>query len=487
MERALLSVAQSYEVLERLGVKALFRAGDRGVLTQDPQVLRIIARTLHAEGHGTLQALRNSEVAMSVARALLYRGHGEPVARLYSSEMASAQVRAHIAPMLCDHFKDYSPSIGTYASMAPESSRLLYPIAALAIDEGHLALAEALLRPMVSQEPKAYIEKSGRASQNEYLVSFGHPARLALFDVLIDKGALAEAEAEADAICAYYEQCSERDQHYAAILLGVHTRKESHPHHVSWGSNPPARRALARALQGKTREAFEDFKHAERFLHFKQGGLYELFGYGDVPKAALQGLSAVHYAELLLRTGRRRSAKLVLNSNLRWASSNKVALQGLAARCELLLSRIERLEGSLDTGRLIRAQELAEQEGDAALLAAVHLERARFALFGGLLDACSKSLELASGVGSHQVLLGAEILLTQGHHALALKDEAAAQVLAQRALEISRRTGYRWGEGAALHLLGVSSGERAHLEAAVRVRRAISDARLQNSLDALSG
>lgn len=127
---------------------------------------------------------------------------------------------------------------------------------------GELKPAEKLLRELAFASESYYYRGGETKSLYQYI------ARENLCDVLVLAGQLREAEQIVDGIIQAYESdtinSSGRNKS-ENLLYRLRIGERYFDSKLYSGANPYARRAIARTLQGKVRQALADFKQAEAF------------------------------------------------------------------------------------------------------------------------------------------------------------------------------------------------------------------------------
>ncbi len=395
-------------------------------------------------------------------------------------------------------------------SSLPESQRdswlkigflpIRHDLALFLTDLGELKQAETILRELSFEL---------HTSDGVYKTLYQSAARQNLCDVLVLEGKLREAEQIADGMIGLdplglCEGCYRRDRN------GLYS-----------GSNPYARRAIARTLQGKVHQALADFKQAEAFSLRKSD--YDI---GDDPimlrvaakmrrrrlrqpianrdkldlgHRTLVGQAAIFYALLLIRLGKLDSAFKVLNYSKRWAARRSNNLPTTVVYAELGLSDVYRLKGDYELAQqnLQHPLQWATQTGQQETYCWAHLSLARLRhaqnQLAGAENALDEAYKAATAHGFK--LYEIDCLVTAGRIALSGQDLVTAEKKAETALNLvsDPDMAYAWGHGNSLHLMGEVLFQKNDLEKAQRfltgaakLRERIEDPRLRNTQELLS-
>lgn len=380
----------------------------------------------------------------------------------------------------------------------------LHDYSLFAADTGLLQIAESALRHILVTWKDGY---------RDLLM-----ARQNLADVLVLMGRLPEAEYMAEtAVRAFSDPI-----HGSGLLyhLGVCDSAGSRTFPQS-GSNPYARRAHARALQGRVTLALEDFQQAALFQHMKSIRNHRLISsyhhlaaqlresgetvdervekiarLYDRPKFLI-GRAALHYADLLVRLGKLGTAAKVAEYHLREQRTNAFPL--IMAHAGLILSDVYRLSGKYEEADTWLRYPLswAQESGQKEILCQAQLRLGRLRMAQKqekeALAAVIKTYEAAVSSGFKVIQI--DSLITWGRLLLEHQLEEAEQKT-QTALEMAEDIdcNYGWGRGSALQLLGEirmrqadrHSSAQLFLENAAAVRRAIHDPRLSNTMEWLA-
>lgn len=417
-----------------------------------------------------------------------------------------------------------------YLASLPESAResspengflpIKHDQALFLIDLGELKQAETILWELAF-EPQSFYYSDGR-----YKILYQYAARQNLCDLLILRGNLREAEQLADGMIQAYESdliINKWGRLQAECLLsrlslceGCFHRQEN----FNSGSNPYARRAIARTLQGKVRQALADFKQAEAFF-FRKTPLdtlemyqqlaeeYRLTRLGlpipkdpneiPLPRRTLIGQAAIFYALLLTRLGKLDTALKVLNYSKRLATHPSKNWPSMAVYAELGLSDIYRLKGEYELAQqnLEHPLEWAQQTGQQELSCWASLSLAKLKHALHQLSEAENALDEAYSIATRHgfKLYEIDCLVTAGWIALSQQDLVTAENKANTALDkvIDPDMAYAWGHGNALHLMGEVLFQKndlkeaqKYLTGALKLRERIEDSRLRNTQELLS-
>ena len=383
-------------------------------------------------------------------------------------------------------------------------------------DMGELKPAEKLLRELAFA-PKIYYYRSGNIkSLYQYI------ARENLCDVLVLSGRLREAEQIADGIVQAYESDvinSSGTNKSEELLDRLRIGEYYFDNRLDSGANPYARRAVARTLQGKVRQALADFKQAEAFRLGKTPRQYFQFAAlaiikrmkregQDIPKHLIPknwnllelghrtfvGQAAVCYALLLTRLGKLETARKVLNYSKQRAVRPHNEYPSLIAYAQLALSDVYRLKGEYELAQLHIEHPLrwALQTGQQEIYCWAHLSLARLKHALNQLPEAHNAVNEAYSIASrHEFKLYAiDCLVTAGWIALSEQDLIVADSKANAALELvsDPDMAYAWGHGNALHLMGDILSRQGDLEkarlflsGAAQLRERIEDPRFNNT------
>jgi tetratricopeptide (TPR) repeat protein len=251
------------------------------------------------------------------------------------------------------------------------------------------------------------------------------------------------------------------------------------------GCNPYARRAYARALQGKTTDALLDYERTGRFEWEVNTG----------PMDKLGGQTTIEYVDLLLRLGRLKDAE----RSLRFCRRSVQGYPVLEMACDVAHADLFRLQGDYEASRdhLQPAIAWSTHVGHQQIYTWAYLAKARLHLAQAEWNQAEEAIQeaLTAAEESELRIYLIDALNTSGRIALHQSGLDAAHSRAQRALDLAAEAtcGYAWGEGNALHLLGEirqQQGEReaaaSLLEEAAAVRRRIRDPRLLNTEELLA-
>ncbi len=418
-----------------------------------------------------------------------------------------------------------------YLASLPESAResspesRLLPIkhdqALFLIDLGELKQAETILWELAFEPQDFYNYPDGR-----YKILYQYAARQNLCDLLILRGNLREAEQLADGMIQAYESdliINKWGRLQAECLLsrlslceGCFHRQEN----FNSGSNPYARRAIARTLQGKVRQALADFKQAEAFffrktssedfkcyhqykaeMRLKRLGLPipENRDELQVPRRTLIGQAAIFYALLLTRLGKLDTALKVLNYSKRLATHPSKNWPSMAVYAELGLSDVYRLKGEYELAQqnLEHPLEWTKQTGQQELSCWASLSLAKLKHALHQLSEAENALDEAYSIATRHgfKLYEIDCLVTAGWIALSQQDLVTAENKANTALDkvIDPDMAYAWGHGNALHLMGEVLFQKndlkeaqKYLTGALKLRERIEDPRLRNTQELLS-
>lgn len=418
-----------------------------------------------------------------------------------------------------------------YLASLPESAResspesRLLPIkheqALFLIDLGELKQAETILWELAFEPQDFYNYPRG-----DHKILYQYAARQNLCDLLILRGNLREAEQLADGMIQAYESDlpnSRWDRTAGEILFsrlmlceGCFHRQEN----FYSGSNPYARRAIARTLQGKVRQALADFKQAEAFF-FRKIPLgdfetyqrfateYRLERLGlpkpqdldeiPLPVRTLIGQAAIFYALLLTRLGKLDTALKVLNYSKRLATHPSKNWPSMAVYAELGLSDIYRLKGEYELAQqnLEHPLEWTKQTGQQELSCWASLSLAKLKHALHQLSEAENALDEAYSIATRHgfKLYEIDCLVSAGWIALSQQDLVTAENKAKTALDkvSDPDMAYAWGHGNALHLMGEVLFQKnelkeaqEYLTGALKLRERIEDPRLRNTQELLS-
>lgn len=385
----------------------------------------------------------------------------------------------------------------------------LYDYGLFLTDTGFLQKAEEVLRQL------AFYWNDRHRDGN-----YQHMARQTLAEVLLLQGKLPEAEFMAQTSVMAFE-----DPIHGSGMLH-HLGQSDSRYTPQSGSNPYARRALARALQGKVTEALADFKQAERFQHQKNYHHYWMYAHilkekeeeGETVdesisrKATLYykptllvGVPALCYADLMVRLGRLNAAAKIAQFHLKWEKSNCYPL--LVAHAALILSDVYRLRGEFEQAEKYLEQPIqwSQDSGQSEMSCRSSLAAARLKLAQKqpveAMASLTKAYEVAAACDFK--VYRVDCLVTNGRILLARQHNLhEAEQSAQQALDIATHVdcNYKWGRGNALQLIaemrlhqpiiynskGHFADIRRLLAQAVTIRQQIQDPRLQNTLNTLA-
>jgi tetratricopeptide (TPR) repeat protein len=285
------------------------------------------------------------------------------------------------------------------------------------------------------------------------------------------------------------------------------------------GANPYAIRAVARALQGKTREALIDFKRAEDFrqrelekfrarrhshealVRHKQSGepLPDDWDKPSRQPTPLTGYAAMYCAMLLTRLGKLNTALKILRYVRRRSMYFLHKWPRMAACADVATSDVYRLMGQHEDARHALEYPLtwARETGQQEIVCWARLSEARLELAQNRLDEAQRALDEASTVaqGCEFKLYEADCMVTAGRIALIRGDVETAATMSSQALHMAGDPdcAYAWAQGNALHLLGevvLRGGDRERvgrlLQGAARLRARLEDPRLANTQEILA-
>ncbi len=387
---------------------------------------------------------------------------------------------------------------------------------------GELKQAETLLRELAFASESYYYPGGETKSLYQYV------ARQNLCDVLVLAGKLREAEQIADGMIQAYESdlTTMRGGTQSEILFGrlrLGERCYRRDRGLYCGSNPYARRAVARTLQGKVHQALTDFKQAEAFSLSKLGddpfdhrvaSKMRLKRLGQlIPKETkdkdvdkldlghrtLTGQAAIFYALLLTRLGKLDAALKVLNYSKRWAARRSNHLPSMVVYAELALSDVYRLKGEYELAQqnLAHPLEWAKQTHQKETDCWAHLSLARLRYAQNQLSGAENALDEAyKAATTHGFkLYEIDCLVTAGWIAISRQDLVTAEKKAETALKLvsDPDMAYAWGHGNALHLRGQVLFRKDDIQkaqkfstGAAKLRERIEDPRLMNTQELLS-
>ncbi|MCQ3930204.1 MAG: hypothetical protein DPW16_07065 [Chloroflexi bacterium] len=244
------------------------------------------------------------------------------------------------------------------------------------------------------------------------------------------------------------------------------------------GSNPYARRGLAHFWLGNIPEALEDFNAADTFAkNYTPSVARDLRLWPDIPLDQWHHLS--FHAVALARLGYLQAAQKRLRDievSYLWQYR-----PFLAALYELAIAEIALLKGqAAEVGHLIeKALGWAMQSGHQYVYAKALLIQARLLLDKAQLEQTHALLEeiLATCRTAHFRLLEVDGLVLAVHLALQTECYEQAELMANEALEISTRCGYRWGMGDATYGLAKSVYLQGQINRALEYARQSLDLR----------
>lgn len=318
---------------------------------------------------------------------------------------------------------------------------------------------------------------------------YGHTVQQCLCDTLVLLGKTKEAEKFADDLVNIYQPVLIEQRSDRARRRRYESENEEVPSFyydaIRWGSNPFARRAVARGLLGKINEALEDFESA---LKFKQIISSELQPSGWV---------ALQHASLLIRVGRFTTARAVLDYSRRRSLPKMNSL--LAVGCDLVLSDLLRLRGKYDDAWKYLKPSLAWalETGQQEIYCRANLNVARLRLAQNELAEAWFALQEALTVAIECGLKLYEIdcLTTGARIRLQQHDLQKSKEMSEKALSLAseEECSYVWGQGNSLNVLGevlIELGNideaRQSLLTALELRKKSQDPRVINTEKLLS-
>ena len=387
------------------------------------------------------------------------------------------------------------------------------------IDLGELKQAETILWELAF-EPQSFYYPDGQCN-----ILYQYAARQNLCDLLILRGNLREAEQLADGMIQAYESdliISRWGSLQAEILLSRLQISERYFPGIKLysGSNPYARRAVARTLQGKVRQALADFKQAEAFFfrktplemlemlqrsaakkRLRRLGLPIPENWNEIPlpHRTLIGQAAIFYALLLTRLGKLDTALKVLNYSKRLATHPSKNFPSMVVYAELGLSDIYRLKGEYELAQqnLEHPLEWTKQTGQQELSCWASLSLAKLKHALHQLSEAENALDEAYSIATRHgfKLYEIDCLVSAGWIALSQQDLVTAENKAETALyKVSDPDiAYAWGQGNTFHLMGQVLFQKndlqqaqKYLTSALKLRERIEDPRLINTQELLS-
>jgi hypothetical protein len=252
------------------------------------------------------------------------------------------------------------------------------------------------------------------------------------------------------------------------------------------GSNPFARRAIARYLLGKTELALADFERATITPYTRDRDR----------NIVVEGLHLVWQTFLLLRLGRLRQAGKVLHHcQLNRARRERPLLGAwyeLALAEYFLAAQKDELAHSYVRAALTWAERCGHQETHIR----ARLLKARLEMRGYYNEDAQRHLQAAENAarsGGYTLLL-VDTFILQSHAALLTSQLARGQAYAEEAYQLSTtQCGYRWGQGDAAHVLSELAYEQNDLtaaehwaEEAIRIRQLLLDPKIKNTRNLLA-
>lgn len=255
------------------------------------------------------------------------------------------------------------------------------------------------------------------------------------------------------------------------------------------GSNPYARRAVARFWLGNITEALEDFNAADTFAKtYTPSVARDLRLWPDIPLDQWHHLS--FHAVALARLGYLQAAqKRLRDIEVVYLWQYRPFL---AALYELAAAEIDLLKGqAAEVSQLIeKALGWAMQSGHQYVYAKALLIQAHLLLNGAQFEQAHAALDetLATCGTAHFRLLEVDSLVLAVHLALQTERYKQAELMANEALEISTRCGYRWGMGDAayglaksIYLQGQTNRALEYAKQSLDLRLAIRDPRVSHT------
>jgi tetratricopeptide (TPR) repeat protein len=234
------------------------------------------------------------------------------------------------------------------------------------------------------------------------------------------------------------------------------------------GSNPYARRALARALMGDVEKAFEDFKAANTFA--KTYTTFMLFPSHDWHHRT-------YYAAFLARLGYLTDAQNQLDSmnieRIRTYRPLTTAEFDLAA-AEIAYARGNYVSAEEHANRVL---EWSSSSGHLQIYVKAHLILAKLRLRADDFDQADELLKtlIDGATTAGFALQQTDGLILNGYLGLASNDLPRVKDAAVEAETSSQTVGYRWGIGDAAHLLARCAEMQGEAEEALRhAHRALS-------------
>jgi hypothetical protein len=480
------------------------------ICAYDIQAVECVGETLLQTADGQICRLLETAIFEAVANALRLTVDVHPLIIFYASQYDKWGSYKQTAQRQADFQRGlWFTALFTQieAGLSEEDrqryfekvNEITHARALLLMEVGHLAEAEAILRNLAFEPRAAY-------GLPESKIICQYIARQNLSDLLVLNGRLREAEQVADGVVqalppdALDEWGAIAENMLHRLAMGEYAAKRD-----TSGANPYAARAVARAWQGKVRQALADFKQAEIFQKEKLAQLYKIKTlYAQVCRPevvmpsepqALTGHAALQYAHLLTRLGKLNTAWKILDYSHRWAAYAGHQLPGMAAWADLALSDVYRLRGECDLAQncLDSGADWAAAAGQKELLCWSQLSAARLALAQNNLTVAAAAADQAYATAvAHQFNLYAlDALVTAGRIAFVQQNLDAAQSKAKAAVQICADPdfAYAWGRANAYHLLGeILLSQRENIEmaaqfltGAVKIRKQIEDPRLRNS------
>lgn len=493
----------------------------------DSQALEQVAAILCQRANGQADCVNEPEVRAAVIAELVRSNFPVLALRFYGkgyTEFGLIKAAFRGGLLMNSAFGEvglyrFSES-GTTENLNPVFFSIQHERALFLTDLGELKPAEMLLRELafgqlindnLDEQAKTFY----RYTAYDYSTNRGwkhfyqYIARENLCDVMVLAGQLREAEHTVDGCIQAYESDVMIDNWSGSkskFLINTLMRGESFSRLYS-GSNPYARRAVARTLQGKVRQALADFKQAEAF-HFRKAEtdlrIKVDFELAEQESCTLTDQAAIYYALLLTRLGKLEKALKVLNY-LNRAAKHRAArpkrpnepnneYPSLVVYTDLALSDIYRLKGEYElAGRYIEHPlRWAIETDQKEIYCWAHLSLARLKHALNQLAEAHNALNEAYSVATRHgfKLYEIDCLVTAGWIALSEQDLTTAEDKANAALKLVRDPdmAYAWGHGNILHLMGdilLRKGDlkqaRLFLTGAAKLRESIEDPRFNNT------
>jgi hypothetical protein len=247
------------------------------------------------------------------------------------------------------------------------------------------------------------------------------------------------------------------------------------------GSNPYARRALARTLSGDVGGALDDFKEADNFSD--EHTTFMIFRSRDWHHR-------IYYAGLLVRLGYLSGAQQKLD--LMNIERIRLYRPLTAAEFDLVSAEIAYARSNYDIAaqHANRVEDWAIESGHQYVYAKALLTAARLALRSKDLKAADDLLNKIETVAGKAGFAVQQIdgLILRGYLALENGDITFAEKVASQAESMSEPLPYRWGIGDAAHLLACCAVDheqfdaaKQHAERALVIRKYLQDPKVRHT------